>query len=81
MGMVFQQLNLFPHMTVLENLIEAPVQVKKMKPEQIILRQRVCWIRWVCSPKKMCSLRALRGAATAGGDCAGFGDESGYYVV
>lgn len=36
MGMVFQQFNLFPHMTVLENLIEAPVQVKKMKPEQII---------------------------------------------
>ena len=24
MGMVFQQFNLFPHMTVLENLIEAP---------------------------------------------------------
>jgi len=28
-GMVFQQFNLFPHMTVLENLIEAPVRVKK----------------------------------------------------
>ncbi len=28
-GMVFQQFNLFPHMTVLENLIEAPVQVRK----------------------------------------------------
>lgn len=26
-GMVFQQFNLFPHMTVLENIIEAPVQV------------------------------------------------------
>ncbi|GAB3394901.1 amino acid ABC transporter ATP-binding protein [Amycolatopsis echigonensis] len=31
-GMVFQQFNLFPHMTVLENLIEAPVRVKKRKP-------------------------------------------------
>ena len=30
MGMVFQQFNLFPHMTVLENLMEAPVHVKKM---------------------------------------------------
>lgn len=29
MGMVFQQFNLFPHMTVLENLIEAPIMVKK----------------------------------------------------
>jgi polar amino acid transport system ATP-binding protein len=26
-GMVFQQFNLFPHMTVMENIIEAPVQV------------------------------------------------------
>jgi polar amino acid transport system ATP-binding protein len=36
MGMVFQQFNLFPHMTVLENLIEAPILVKKMKSEDII---------------------------------------------
>ncbi len=36
MGMVFQQFNLFPHMTVLENLIEAPMQVKKMTKEEIM---------------------------------------------
>jgi polar amino acid transport system ATP-binding protein len=30
-GMVFQQFNLFPHMTVLENLVEAPVQVRREK--------------------------------------------------
>ncbi|WP_054948805.1 amino acid ABC transporter ATP-binding protein [Numidum massiliense] len=28
-GMVFQHFNLFPHMTVLENVIEAPVHVKR----------------------------------------------------
>ncbi|WP_407713758.1 amino acid ABC transporter ATP-binding protein [Comamonas testosteroni] len=28
-GMVFQHFNLFPHMTVLENLIEAPIKVRK----------------------------------------------------
>ena len=36
MGMVFQQFNLFPHMTVLGNLLEAPMQVKGMKREEIV---------------------------------------------
>ena len=31
MGMVFQQFNLFPHMTVLENLTCAPMMLKKIK--------------------------------------------------
>src|SRR5215213_1254032 len=30
-GMVFQRFNLFPHMTAVENVMEAPVQVKGMK--------------------------------------------------
>ncbi|MDF2569509.1 MAG: amino acid transporter ATP-binding protein family [Sporomusa sp.] len=36
MGMVFQQFNLFPHLTVLENVIEAPVTVKGVKREDIV---------------------------------------------
>ncbi len=31
MGMVFQHFNLFPHMTILENMTLAPIRVKKMK--------------------------------------------------
>ncbi len=31
MGMVFQRFNLFPHMTALQNVIEAPIQVKGME--------------------------------------------------
>ena len=34
MGMVFQQFNLFPHMSILENLTCAPVLLKKATPEQ-----------------------------------------------
>lgn len=33
-GMVFQQFNLYPHMTVLENIIEAPIGVHKESREQ-----------------------------------------------
>ena len=34
MGMVFQQFNLFPHMTVLENLTCAPMMLKKVPKEE-----------------------------------------------
>lgn len=34
MGMVFQQFNLFPHMTILENLTCAPVMLKKVTREE-----------------------------------------------
>ncbi|MGH4049986.1 MAG: amino acid ABC transporter ATP-binding protein [Clostridium sp.] len=35
-GMVFQHFYLFPHMTVLQNIIEGPTQVKKMKKVEAI---------------------------------------------
>lgn len=34
MGMVFQHFNLFPHMTILENMTLAPIRVKKMDKAQ-----------------------------------------------
>lgn len=34
MGMVFQQFNLFPHLTVLENMILAPTKLKIMRDEE-----------------------------------------------
>ena len=36
MGMVFQQFNLFPHMTVLDNLLEAPIIVKKIPRAEML---------------------------------------------
>jgi general L-amino acid transport system ATP-binding protein len=37
-GMVFQQFNLFPHLTVLENLTLAPVQVGRLSQQEAIER-------------------------------------------
>ncbi|WP_281735868.1 amino acid ABC transporter ATP-binding protein [Paradevosia shaoguanensis] len=39
-GMVFQSYNLFPHMTALENIIEAPVHVRKVPRKQAIEEAR-----------------------------------------
>src|SRR5215469_13762448 len=36
LGMVFQNFNLFPHMTVLQNVIEAPLLVRKIPKDQAI---------------------------------------------
>jgi len=35
-GMVFQHFNLFPHMTALENVIEAPLRVKRRRKNDVI---------------------------------------------
>ncbi|QQT02693.1 amino acid ABC transporter ATP-binding protein [Peribacillus psychrosaccharolyticus] len=35
-GMVFQHFHLFPHMTVIDNIIEAPVHVKKVPKKQAL---------------------------------------------
>ena len=40
MGMVFQQFNLFPHLTIMENITLAPVLLKKMTKEDAIKRGR-----------------------------------------
>jgi polar amino acid transport system ATP-binding protein len=39
-GMVFQHFNLFPHMTALENITEAPVRVKKQPKDKAVANAR-----------------------------------------
>ncbi|WKG06567.1 amino acid ABC transporter ATP-binding protein [Mycolicibacterium sp. HK-90] len=39
-GMVFQHFNLFPHRTALENIVEAPMRVKKVKKDAALARAR-----------------------------------------
>jgi polar amino acid transport system ATP-binding protein len=38
MGMVFQHFNLFPHLTVLQNIIEAPLTVKGLRRQEVLPR-------------------------------------------
>ena len=40
-GMVFQRFNLFPHMTALENIIEAPIHVRKVPRAVALERARM----------------------------------------
>jgi polar amino acid transport system ATP-binding protein len=39
-GMVFQHFNLFPHRTALENVVEAPVHVKRVKKDAAVARAK-----------------------------------------
>ena len=39
-GMVFQHFNLFPHRTALENVIEAPIHVKRLKKDAAVARAK-----------------------------------------
>ncbi|NQX16853.1 amino acid ABC transporter ATP-binding protein [Rathayibacter sp. VKM Ac-2857] len=60
-GMVFQQFNLFPHLTVLENLIEAPVLVRREKVPDATARARVLLDRVGLGAKADAYPRSLSG--------------------
>jgi octopine/nopaline transport system ATP-binding protein len=42
LGVVFQQFNLWPHMTVLGNVIEAPIRVRKMPRKEAVAYGEEC---------------------------------------
>ena len=71
-GMVFQQFNLFPHLTVLENCTLAPIWVRKM-PQEGGRGARAALSRARAHPRagRQVSGAALRRPAAAGRDRAG----------
>ncbi|WP_374009976.1 amino acid ABC transporter ATP-binding protein [Leifsonia sp. LS-T14] len=50
-GMVFQRFNLFPHMTALENIIEAPIRVKGLSKAKAVERANELLLRVGLSDK------------------------------
>ncbi|MGN0742156.1 MAG: amino acid ABC transporter ATP-binding protein [Candidatus Fimadaptatus sp.] len=61
MGMVFQQFNLFPHLTVMDNITLAPVQLKRMTRDQARARAEELLKRVGLSDKASVYPRALSG--------------------
>ena len=51
-GMVFQHFNLFPHLTVLENLIEAPMVVQGLARDAAVARAEALLAKVGLSPKR-----------------------------
>ena len=73
-GMVFQRFNLFPHMTALENIMEAPIQVKGEKKKAVPrARPAPCSTGSGCGQARRLPRPALRRSAAAGRHRAGPG--------
>ena len=71
-GMVFQQFNLFPHYTVKENIMLAPVELKLKSKEE------ACWP----GRESRCEAKtAFRWTAAACSDCPCACDGTRYHVI
>ena len=77
-GFVFQNFNLFPHRTVLENIIEGPVIVKGEPKEEATARARELLAKvGLAGERDQLSASPVGRAAAARGDCARAGDAPG----
>ena len=60
-GMVFQQFNLFPHLTALQNIVEAPVRVKHIKRAVAEQKAGRCWAQVGLAERRINIPRELSG--------------------
>lgn len=68
-GMVFQQYNLWPHLTVVQNLIEAPCRVLGLTKEQAMARRETAGTSAPQALQRSLPITSFRWPATACGHC------------
>ncbi len=80
-GFVFQSFNLWPHKTILENIIEGPTQVQKIPKSQAISEAEVLLKRVGCWIKRRLSRKLVWWTTPAYRHCSCVGDETASIVV
>lgn len=76
-GMVFQNYELFPHLTISENIMLAPIKVQKRKKETVKRGNALTAAGWPGGKSRQLSEAALRRAETAFRNCQGIMYASG----
>jgi ABC-type sugar transport system ATPase subunit len=80
-GMVFQSFNLFPHRTVLDNVMLAPLYHKLLEQPVAESRPSICWIASACWPMPKNTPAALRRPAAARRHRPSAGAKTGHHAV
>ena len=76
-GMVFQHFNVFPNLTVLENVTLAPVLEKKVPKDQAKEEAMACCAGWVWGTRPMSIPGSSPAARSSGWPSSGHGHEAG----
>ena len=79
-GMVFQHFNLFPNMTVIENIMLAPVKLKKMTKEEARTGHEAFDTRRTGIKSRSLSPAAFGRTKTKGCNCKSIGYEPFHYA-
>lgn len=58
-GLVFQNFNLFPHFSVLKNIMDAPLHVQKRKRQKWKSRREACLRKWGLETRRMLTLTSF----------------------
>ena len=65
-GLVFQQFNLFPHFSVMKNIVDAPLKVQKRKKGRSLCNRQEAFLRkWVLQIRRRLILSSFQEASSS----------------